>query len=67
MVKVKHSLINQRVNKPNYLLLEELMTADQVRRSQTGSEESNEVDCQLVAVGDVKGQVLKQFDWTVVE
>lgn len=37
------------------------MTGDQVRGSQTGAEECNEVDCQLVAVGDVEGQVLKQL------
>lgn len=38
------------------------MTADQVRSSQTGAKESNEVDGELVAVANVEGQVLKQFD-----
>lgn len=43
------------------------MTADQVGGSQTGAEESDEVDSELVAVADVEGQVLKQFYWSTVE
>lgn len=37
------------------------MAADQVGGSQAGAKECDEVDRQLVAVGDVEGQVLKLF------
>ena len=46
------------------LLLKELVAADQVGGSQAGAKECDEVDCQLVAVGNVEGQVLSR-DTTV--
>lgn len=42
-----------------YLLLQQLVAGDEVRRGQTGTEEQDEVGSKLVAVGNVKRQILQ--------